>query len=444
MVLSSRRAKALTKAVKAEGATDCAVESFTTTTYMIRFANNEVTVSKRFEEESVSLYVAFGPQRAVTGTTDVTASGLKALVRDALRLAKSTPPSDLYAPLPSGPFSYDPRLLDMRLKGIGREKLVDAVEAAVNAALSAGASRVAGSLVLTRTHRSLVTTGGVEAEAQKDTIELSVRAFLDGESSGQFAAGTGNLSEFDPEQVGREAGEVAKAAKDPREVPEGAYDAVIGPMTAANLLEEVGSAASAFYVDSGMSFLAGLLGKEVSSRALTLVDDPTVAGAYGAEPFDEEGLPTRRTVIIDGGVLRSYLHNSATARKFETSSTANAGLIVPQPFNLVVEGGTSPFSRLLSKLDRGILVTNDWYLRYQDISRGDFSTITRDGLFLVRGGTIEHAVKGLRLSDNFLRLLRNIEEVSSEKFPIRWWEVETPVRAPYLLVREVRFTRPTA
>ncbi|MCX8203533.1 MAG: hypothetical protein N3H32_04365, partial [Nitrososphaeria archaeon] len=100
MVLSSRRAKALIKAVKAEGATDCAVESFTTTTYMIRFANNEVTVSKRFEEESVSLYVSFGPQRAVTGTTDVTASGLKPLVRDALRLARSTPPSALYAPLP--------------------------------------------------------------------------------------------------------------------------------------------------------------------------------------------------------------------------------------------------------------------------------------------------------------------------------------------------------
>ncbi|MCX8203752.1 MAG: TldD/PmbA family protein, partial [Nitrososphaeria archaeon] len=342
------------------------------------------------------------------------------------------------------PFTYDPRLLDMRLKGIGREKLVDSVEAAVNAALSAGASRVAGSLVLTRTHRSLVTTGGVEAEAHKDTIELSVRAFLDGESSGQFAVGTGNLSEFDPEQVGREAGEVAKAAKDPKDVPEGNYDAVIGPMTSANLLEEVGSVASAFYVDSGMSFLAGLLGKEVSSRALTLVDDPTVPSAYGAEPFDEEGLPTRRTVIVDAGVLRSYLHNSATARKFETSSTGNAGLIVPQPFNLVVEGGTSPFSKLLSKLDRGIFVTNDWYLRYQDISRGDFSTITRDGLFLVRGGTIEHAVKGLRLSDNFPRLLRNVEEVSSEKFPIKWWEVETPVRAPYLLVRDVRFTRPTA
>ncbi|MDW8042391.1 MAG: TldD/PmbA family protein [Nitrososphaerota archaeon] len=443
-MLSSKRARALITQVREEGASDCAVESFTTRTYMIRFSNNEVTVSKRFEEESVKMYVAFGPQRAVTGTTDVTVTGLKSLVRDALRLARSTPPSDMYAPLPEGPFSYNRGLLDQSMRGVEMEKLVDMVEAAINSALSAGSSRVAGSLVFKRAHRSLLTSGAVEAEAHKDTIELSVRAFLDGESSGQFAIGTGDLSELDPESVGREAGEIAKAARDPREISEGVYDAVIGPMTSANLLEEVGSIASAFYVDSGMSFLAGMLGKEVASRALTLVDDPTIPGTYGAEPFDEEGLPTRRTVIIDSGVLRSYLHNSATARKFETSSTANAGIIVPQPHNLIVEGWTSTFNKLLAKLDRGILVTNDWYLRYQDISRGDFSTITRDGLFLIRNGTIEHAVKGLRLSDNFLRLLKNVEEVSSEKFPIRWWEVDVPVRAPYVLLRDVRFTRPTA
>ncbi|MCS7094303.1 MAG: TldD/PmbA family protein [Thaumarchaeota archaeon] len=444
MVLSFKRAKALMTQVKEHGATDSAIESFTTRTYMIRFANNEVTVSKRFEEESVRLYVAIGPQRAVTGTTDVTASGLKLLVNDALRLVKNTPPSDMYAPLPAGPFSYDPRLLDQRIKGVGRERLVDMVEAAVNNALSAGANRVAGSLVFAKTHRSLLTTGGVEAESHKDTIELSVRAFLDGESSGQFALGSGDLNELNPELVGWEAGEIAKTAKDPREISEGSYDTVIGPMTSANLLEEVGSMASAFYVDLGMSFLAGLLGKEVTSKALTLVDDPTVPRTFGAEAFDEEGLPTKRTVLIEGEVLKSYLHNSATARKFNTSSTANAGIIVPHPHNLIVEGGTSTVNKLLTKLDRGILITNDWYLRYQDISKGDFSTITRDGLFLIRNGTIEHAVKGLRLSDNFLRLLKNIEEVSMEKYPIRWWEVEVPVRAPYLLLRDVRFTRPTS
>jgi len=89
-------------------------------------------------------------------------------------------------------------------------------------------------------------------------------------------------------------------------------------------------------------------------------------------------------------------------------------------------------------------VTNDWYLRYRDVRRGEFSTIPRDGLFLVRHGSIERALKGLRISDNMLRILSSIEDMSAERYPIVWWEVETPVMAPYLLVREVNFTRPTA
>ena len=81
----------------------------------------------------------------------------------------------------------------------------------------------------------------------KDTVEISVRAFLDEESSGQFAVWTGKLGDFNPWKVGREAGEIAKMAKDPGEVAEGKYYAIIGPMTAANLIEEVGGMASAFY-----------------------------------------------------------------------------------------------------------------------------------------------------------------------------------------------------
>ncbi|MEM2492311.1 MAG: TldD/PmbA family protein [Nitrososphaerota archaeon] len=444
MGLTPKKARSLMERLRGAGATDVAVESFTTVTHMIRFANSEISVAKRFDESSVKLYVAFGPQRAVLTTTDLTAGGLKRLSQEAVRTAKSTPPSDLYAPLPSGPFSYDKGLLDQRIRGVTEEKLVGFVEGAVNEALNAGAKRVAGTLVHRRTVRRLVTSGGVEAEAVKDTLEISVRAFLDGESSGQFAIGIGSLSDFNPEKVGREAGEIAKMMKDPVEASEGRYDAIIGPMTAANLIEEVGSMASAFYVDSQFSFLTGKLGEKVAHENFTLIDDPTVRGAYGSEPFDEEGVPTRKKAIIENGVLRGYLHNSATARKFGTESTGNAGIIVPSPFNLVVEGGGTPFSKLISKVDNGIMVTNDWYLRYRDVRSGEFSTIPRDGLFLVRHGSIERALKGLRISDNMLRILAGIEDMSAERYPIVWWEVETPVLAPYLLVREVNFTRPTS
>lgn len=98
-------------------------------------------------------------------------------------------------------------------------------------------------------------------------------------------------------------------------------------------------------------------------------------GAYGAKAFDDEGTPTRDNKIIEKGVLKTYLHNSTTAKKFKTETTANAGLVSPQPWNLIVEPGGKSFEDLLSEVDDGVYVTNDWYLRYQNYRTGDFSTI---------------------------------------------------------------------
>lgn len=428
---------------KKAGATDAVLSYYSSKTYMVRFSNNEVTVSKIFMDEMAELYVAFKERRAVSYTSIISSKSLKELVDNTVSMAKNAPPADVYAPLPRGPFRYDRKLLDQRLGRTSHEKLIEWVEEAINSALNQGAKRVAGSLILTKSHRFLMTSEKVEAEQKKDTVEISVRAFLDGESSGQFAMAAGSIDEFKPERVGSTAGEIARMADNPSIGEPGVYDAIIGPMTLANIMEEVGEMSSAYHVDSGLSFLRNKLGQKIASEILTLVDDPTIHGSYGAEPFDDEGLPTRRNIIIENGVLKTYLHNSTTAKKFNVESTANAGLIVPSPFNLVVEGGTESLSKLISKLDRGILVTNDWYLRYRDTTRGDFSTIPRDGMFLIINGSIEKPIKELRISDNMLRLLQNIESMTYDKYWIKWWEVETPVKAPYALIRDVNFTKST-
>jgi PmbA protein len=162
----------------------------------------------------------------------------------------------------------------------------------------------------------------------------------------------------------RKAVEIAKMALNPVEGEPGTCECLLGPMTFAHLVEQLGVWSSAFYVDAEMSFLTGLLGQEAASREFTLYDDPTLAGTYGAAPFDAEGDPTRRNTIFENGVLKTYLHNTATAKKFNTSTTANAGIIVPHPFNLVVKTGGKTLDKLITGIDMGIWVTNDWYLRY--------------------------------------------------------------------------------
>jgi PmbA protein len=202
----------------------------------------------------------------------------------------------------------------------------------------------------------------------------------------------------------------------------------------------VGRFASAFYVDAGLSFLAGRIGQQVAAESLDLFDDPADPSALGASPFDAEGLPSKRKALLEGGILRTYLHNSSTAAKFGVQSTANAGLIAPAPYSLQVGAGNSSLDDLLSQMEQGIYVTNDWYLRYQNYSAGDLSFIPRDAMFLVRDGSIVSSLKELRISDNVLGMLQRVKALGAQRRWVRWWEVETPTLVPAALIGGVRFT----
>ena len=425
------------------GATDAVAEIYIGRERRIKFANNEVVVAEDREEASVDIFVAIKEKRAAVSVNSVSLRNIDEAVERAVHLAKMSQPADVYAPLPKGPFKYDKRLLRAEKIRGDPDRLADAVEAAINAALSEGATRTAGTLIYSTGKSWLRTSGGAYGVVEDASIELSIRAFASDDATGHFVSVAAREQDFDPEEAGRRAGELAKMAVNPVEGEPGTYEALLGPMTFANLVEEVGRSASAFYVDAGLSFLAEKIGEEVSSEILTLIDDPTIPGTYGACPFDDEGIPTRRNVIIERGTLKTYLHNSTTAKKFNTETTANAGLIVPTPFNLIVEGPGEDLDKLISGIDDGIYVTNDWYLRYQNYRTGDFSTIPRDAMLRIRKGSIEGAVKRLRISDNMIRVFKSIRQLGREKYWITWWEVETPVYAPHAVIEQLNFTKPT-
>lgn len=444
LVSSMRLLAELVSAALELGGTDAAIEVYKGLTRMVRFSNNEITVVKEMVEGHATIFVSIREKRAIVEVNDIAPKTLRKAVRDAVEMARNSSPSDVYAQLPKGPFSYNPALLRAGRIDASPERLVEYVEAAVNSALSEGAERVAGTLVYSEGKRALLTSGAAGGVARSSKISISVRAFASDDATGHFVSVAADERDFDPEMAGRKAGEVAKMAVNPVECEPGEYEALLGPMVFADIIEQVGGAASAFHVDAGLSFLADSIGKTVASSVLTLADDPTIPGTVGAEPFDDEGVPTRRNVIIESGVLKTYLHNSSTAKKFGVETTANAGLIVPHPFSLVVEGSGRPVEKLVSSIDDGIYVTNNWYLRYQNYRTGDFSTLPRDGAFRIRRGSIEYPVKNLRISDNIPRLLRGLREIGSERYWITWWEVETPVYSTYALVDRLNFTKPFA
>jgi PmbA protein len=170
-----------------------------------------------------------------------------------------------------------------------------------------------------------------------------------------------------------------------------------------------------------------------------------VPTGYDSTAFDSEGVPTQRTEIITDGKLMTYLHNTSTAKRYKTKTTANAGLISPHHWNLVLEPGKKSREELIGQVKDGIYVTNIWYTRFQNYVTGDFSTIPRDAIFLIKNGKLSGSVKGIRITSNMLDILKGIESVGNAKESenIHAWEVDSSVITPPVLVKGVNITKPT-
>lgn len=403
---------------------------------MVRFSDNSVTVVKDIRNSSIFIYMAKDGRRMAGVTYDIKALGT--FIESMYRSLMASPPSE-YAHLPEGPFKYTHNY-DLDLKAI-EEDLSSLAGRAIDSALSAGAKRVAGSLIADMIELELWTSAGAEGVDRRSSILLNVRAFTEKDASGHGLSVATKLDRFDPEYAGRTAGEYSKMAKNPKMVEEGEYEVLLGATVSASLFELVGIASSAFNVDAGLSFLADKLGKKVGIEGLTLIDHGQVLNGVNSRSFDDEGLPTRDNTVIKKGVLNTYLHNTTTAKKFGTGSTANAGIIEPSPWNIEVLPGDMTEDEMLKEMKTGLLITNNWYTRFQSYRTGEFSTIPRDAMFYIERGEIKHSVTGIRLSSSLPKFLSSIRGVGRERRWIKWWEVETPVLTPAVLVEGMRVTK---
>ncbi len=321
---------------------------------------------------------------------------------------------------------------------IDTERLVDVAHDAIDGALEQ-ADHVAGVLSAGTEHIDLATSEDINASDTNSRIALSIRAFKN-DGSGHAVRCVRTPDGLDGNAGGEAARDACRAGR-PRQGERGTYDIVFSSLALANIMQHVAAMASAFYVDSGMSFLADGLGQQVAGERLTIRDSGVHPGGIASRAFDDEGIATGETAIIDQGVLASFLHNTSTAREHDTATTANAGLVAPHPWNVVVAPGDGCMEEMISGVEHGLLVTNTWYTRFQNYRTGDFSTIPRDAAIVIDHGELSHAITGIRISDAMPRLLGSIDMLGREQRQIHWWEVETPVFTPAALVRDVPVTR---
>jgi len=412
----------------------------------VRFSNNQVTIAKTWDEIIAEVYMAKNRKIVMCTVTDISKKSLKETLNRLVHIANVAKESENYEELPEGPFTYKSlaEAYDSKIEQLG-EKVVSFAEEAINSALEAGGKRVAGTLYSEYGETVLVTSRNVEARDKGTRIEITVRSFADDEgvAQGMGLSVSRILSKFDPSKAGRKAGETSKMALNPITGKPGTYNIIFGPYCFANLLDFTSMAFSAFFVDSGLSPLADKLNKRIAPEKVTIVDDPHLPNGYNSRSFDDEGVPTRQNELVKNGIVKTFLHNVKTAKKFGAKTTANAGWIVPHAWNIVFKTGDYGLDELLEDVKNGILIENTWYTRFQNYRTGDFSTIPRDGIFLVENGEVKKAIRGIRVSDNIVKLFNSIFGSTKEAEQVHWWELETPVITPYVAVRDVKITTAT-
>jgi len=212
------------------------------------------------------------------------------------------------------------------------------------------------------------------------------------------------------------------------------------PLIFGSLTDQVGGRLSAWAVLAGLSPFGKKIGKRVASPQVTLYDDGS-ADSIARKRFDAEGVPTRRNLLVNKGILKTYLHNTSTAKKFKTKTTGNAGLVAPDSHAVFVKPGDRSRDEIFSEVKDGLWLTNTWYTRYQSYVTGDLSTIPRDGIFHIRNGEVVEAWKDIRVTDNLLHMMKNIVALGDEPEQMMWWgEVSVPNFVPYALIKDVGIT----
>jgi predicted Zn-dependent protease len=273
--------------------------------------------------------------------------------------------------------------------------------------------------------------------------QASLNTVVSSASSSGFASFISkDVSELDPEAFADRAIKKALLSKNPVGIEPGKYDVILEEEAVAELisfLAFIGFGALAY--QEQRSFLCGKIGQEIVAKNITIWDDALDSRTIGF-PFDFEGVPKQKVVLIEDGMAKNVVYDSYTAQKEGKESTGHA-LPAPNPYgpiptNLFLKEGDSSIDEMISLTKKGILISRFHYTNVEDPIRTILTGMTRDGTFLIENGTVVRGVKNLRITQNILEALANVESISQNSSLI-----DTGFGAcnvPALKVRDFNFT----
>ena len=408
---------------------------------LTRFTANHIHQNVATENVGVSAKVIVGDRVGVASTNALDPEALKRVLEQAGEVARSLEKLSEQAVLAEPqPLPKDLPRVDAdraRWEPDARAQAVkDITDRAVRSEAEAAGAVSEGVSVL-----AVANTAGVALVTTLSEAELNV-VVTKGPGTG-FAYATARYpEELAFEETAERAVSKCLMNQDPIELPAGEYTTILEPDAVAELVSFMGYLGfGAKTVQEGRSFVSGKLGRAVTGENFTLWDDGWDPAGLPL-PFDFEGVPKQKVMLVERGVARSIVYDTATARKDDVASTGHAlgpgSTAGPMPINLFVGPGESSLEEMIADTEQGILVTRFHYTNVAERMRAVLTGMTRDGTFLIEDGRISKPVKNFRYTESVLEAFSRIEAVSRERRL-----VEGPVLAPAMKIRNFRFSGTT-
>ena len=228
-------------------------------------------------------------------------------------------------------------------------------------------------------------------------------------------ADSADVREIHPQELAERAGKKARLAVKTSELAPGRYTVILEPAAVLDLVGFMFYDFAATAVEDKRSCLNNRIGKQLFGKNISISDDVFHPRQKGA-PFDGEGMPRQKVLLVDRGVPKNLVYSRASATIARKKPTGH-GFALPNeygeaPMNLVFSGGDSSVETMVASTDRGLLVTRLWYIREVDPYEKVMTGMTRDGLFLVENGKLTRAVRNFRFNQSLLDMLNHVELMS--------------------------------
>jgi PmbA protein len=395
-------------------------------TFFVAVRLGEVEKISQAQEKRLGLRLFFGSSSATASTSDISRGSIERLIDDTCALARSTA-QDKYSglPQPEELAQTFPHLdlLDDTIQSLTMEDKIRLARDAEAKALgfdpritnSEGAefSSQLSRIIYANSH-------DFSGEYQGSAYGLSVVPVATANGSMQRDYWYSSQRKFSrlesPEAVGAKAAQRVLRRLGARKVKTQDVPVVFDPQAAAALLRHLSAALSGYPLYKGASFLAGRLGTKIASELVTVIDDGVIPAALGSKPFDGEGVATRKKIVLEKGVLQSYLLDTYSGRKLGYPSTGNAARSVGEPpgvatLNFYLAPGPHAPEEVIASVENGFYVTE--FMGFGvNLVTGDYSRGAA-GLWIDKGELV-HPVEEVTIAGNLKEMLLNIEMVGND------------------------------